>query len=932
MRAIFTLFIFIFSLGAQDSTESQVNDFLKRLDGNYKERKQASKELNNLPVDFYPYLKKHLAGDNVSIEVKLRLTKDKMFPLRAKWLQKSRMDWYRKHTREAYEQFGHKDPKWDKDVQKAFDIVLKQLDEYWYISDYATAIGNACQQAVKKGCKDPLILYFLARGNRIKMNNVRNLQLKKMHLDAAKALKESKYHDYFKFRANRLAAYYTRLKHNRSSSSDNAGDDRGYKKLLESITDYNNMLKDKNLPFPELFYNSEQYCNVFKDNGRMRAEGLSLIKPILKEHFGPDSMELLAIEGSVGINIASSLRSKSYKDSERANKAAIDTLALAWKKDPAQKDIAARVLKVIRKEDDKGLFDEWYNKVLLADPGNLDAFNNKLDFLSYSGSIADYWAFIEEIVERGGTMVKRLPILANKLSIRLASGDDKYLFDFDSIYQNDKLWQLLESGFAKYKQQYPDDRSIYFNEANYAAHMGYWDKAHSLFQQAGDLRAYKGSLKLETLREQKLEASIYKNRGIKPLRPHFMDFDKRIAESLKKRMATCNYDFWKFYSENNDANEKWDAKIKEALDLKSRQWYGDPTLKNDLKTMLQKSHKLLTEVREAGNKDPFIYMMWADLKDGWFKGKKSHYFEAAKQLIKSKYPDHIKALAICMGINKLGYINPDSQENNKVAVELTKILPAFINKDCLWPEQYYYLFEGLKDCKLLSKELAQPIIDKYLSLKLKTSAYMIEGHFNNRMAWYTHSLSKKKNWKLINQYNRKAKESMRKAWLENPLNPYAAEYLYRMTDRGQGDYVLNLRRALYTSHAQFDILKKFMRENNNAHSRTLKWARYPHTVHRIETLHYEHTEIDAKRKGAEPDVRKDHWNAVSKNFESYLEKYPNDTLARSRYALFAIKTPKLDTAKVQLQILGEYAIPWVFGGNEKLKEYQEEYLKENSKE
>ena len=154
---------------------------MKKLDGNYKERREASEQLKNLPVNFYIHLKKHLEQQDVSMEVKLRLTKEKMFPLRAKWLHAKRMAWYREYIVEAYEKFGHKNAKWDQDVKLAFDLVLKDLDDYWYIDKYAESLERACKRAMSKGCKDPLVLYFYARASRPKWINIDYRRVAKFH-------------------------------------------------------------------------------------------------------------------------------------------------------------------------------------------------------------------------------------------------------------------------------------------------------------------------------------------------------------------------------------------------------------------------------------------------------------------------------------------------------------------------------------------------------------------------------------------------------------------------------------------------------------------------------------------------------------------------------------------------------------------------------
>ena len=926
MKALFIFFIFIFSVSANDKIEQEVNDFLKRLDGNYKERKEASKQLNNLPLEFYPYLKKHLEQENVSLEVKLRLSKDKMFPLRAKWLHQKRMDWYRLHTVEAYQKFGDKNPKWDKEVLAALELVLIQFNEYWYIQGYANAIGDACQKAVSKGCKDPLILYFLARGNRLKLDGQKNIQLKKMHLDAETALRKSQYHDYFKFRSTRLSAYYARLKNNRNNSTDSKGLKAGLAKMLESLPYFQEMIKDKDLPFIELFYNSEQFCGVYKDCGKNLTEGLKQVRPLLEKQYGPNSQEVLSVEGIVALNAADAISNVDYEESRRAEEAAIKILGDSWEIDPAKQDIAVRILKTLRHSDDRQKFELWYNNILLADPGNLDAFAAKRDFLMHGGgSLDDLWAYGEEIITKGGPMTKQIPVLIDKIGVRIADDDPDMLFDFNALYKNSRAWELLNKAQDKYFEMYPEDASARLLFAHYAATLGYWEESHKLFLKAGNINQYKGRISLDKIKESKLEASIYHNKKITPLTSLEQDFEGKAQKAYERNKKSGHYNFLDFYKEVNGAA---DPELEKVLNLLSDDWYHKPEVTGDILTYVQKTFEMLSEIRKKGNKDPLVHLLWANTKDNWYRADESEYFKAAKLMVDSKYPDNLKLLSICVGLDHLGRQKNISEEDRKTAAELARKVPEFITRTYHWPEQYYHFFNGLSSLKLLSSDFADPVINKYKDLGMVTEQYIAAAHFNNRMAWYTHSLSKKKNWKLINQYNREAKASMKNAWMNDPHNSYAAEGLFRFSDRNQNDYVVNLKRAIFANPFCYSILKKFMNESSNSHGRSSYWTKFSILDTKVTLLHYVHALDHAKARKEDPDVLNDHWHTVSESFEKYLNKFPNDTIRRSQYAQYAIDCNKADVAKEQLKVLGKYAVHWVFGSEKKLKEYQDKYLKE----
>ena len=925
MKTLFILFVFILSGMANDQVEKEVNDFLRRLDGNYKERKEASKQLNNLPVEFYPYLKEHLKKEDIALEVKLRLTKDKMYPLRAKWLHKKRMEWFHKNLIEAYEKFGHKNKKWDADARKTLELAYQQFDEYWIVQGYAEAIGKASQNAMRKGCKDPLILYLNARSNVGKLYDYRKLQLKKLHLNAAKALRDSQYHPFFKFRVTRLESNYTRYRHNQHVNP-NDQDKKRCLKLAESAVPFlKQTLEDPDMPFKELFYNVELLSSAFEMGGKSRMDGFNKVKPILEERFGKSSMELKAIEGSIGINYVSEIRRNSYEESKRAKAEYENILEEAWEMDPARKDIALRLLKSIRKDGNSERFNKWYQNILIAEPDNYDAYKIKMEFLSSSGSVEDYWEYAEEIAEKGGLMVRNLPKVIWKIGAKLSVRDNEKILDFDVLYKNQKMKSLVDKGFSKAKQDFPDNKNLIIEHAESLASMYFWEDAYKLFEEAGNVNQYKGRLSTVVIQQRRNEAELYVKKGFKELTPHFINYKERIQQSFEANLKLGIYKFWQYYRENNKANEKWDLIIEPYLKQRERSFCGDPSLAyNDIENF-HKPFKMIGKLREEGNKDPLLYMFWSDVKDNWHKGSESHYYKAATQMAKSNYPDNIKLYAACNGISRLSNFKNISEDIKKDVVQLCQKIPFYVDDKFVNTELYYKLFDGLKDLNLLSEELARPIIDAYKKAGKMSYALMVESHFYSQMGWYTHKQSKKKNWKKINEFNRKSDAALEKAWLLDPYNANIAENLFIKSDRFKKDFGLKLQRALYTLHSNFTVLKDFMSQSSSSHSASLDWANYPHKHARFQLLHYFHTERKAKY---DKDERMSHWDDVSRLFENYLKEYPNDTVSRSRYAMFAIHCNKDSVVKEQLKVLGEYTVDWAFGGTKKLKEYQSKYLKE----
>ena len=275
-----------------------------------------------------------------------------------------------------------------------------------------------------KGCKDPLVLYFYARGARTKLLKGKYLKILPMHRKAHAALIKSQYHDFFKFRSGRLTAYYIKYRKKNIAKYN----DPALKKLKESIPYFVSCFKDKDFPFDDLLHNSNNVTDVYKSCGFNHFLGYELFKKELIEAYGEGSLEHNAVLGWVNLSEHSYRYSKNIRDMNLAT--SIDLLTTAWKQDPARIAIPIRILDTCRKRGDWGEFNQWYKNVLLAEPGSIDAFKKKISFLKSAASVEDWWDYGREISLSNTEMVENLPEFFEEFSSYLNIRSDKILFDF----------------------------------------------------------------------------------------------------------------------------------------------------------------------------------------------------------------------------------------------------------------------------------------------------------------------------------------------------------------------------------------------------------------------------------------------------------------------------------------------------------------------
>jgi hypothetical protein len=115
------------------------------------------------------------------------------------------VEWYRRILVEGYRAFGDGDAAWDQSAMRAVEAIWR----WWSESpdrtgDEAQVAYLATNEAVGRGCTDPLVLYLHARGEQYFGMSPQDAWDK--HLIAADALSDSQYHPYLKCAALLRAA------------------------------------------------------------------------------------------------------------------------------------------------------------------------------------------------------------------------------------------------------------------------------------------------------------------------------------------------------------------------------------------------------------------------------------------------------------------------------------------------------------------------------------------------------------------------------------------------------------------------------------------------------------------------------------------------------------------------------------------------------
>ena len=209
-----------------------------------------------------------------------------------------------------------------------------------------------------------------------------------------------------------------------------------------------------------------------------------------------------------------------------------------------------------------------------------------------------------------------------------------------------------------------------------------------------------------------------------------------------------------------------------------------------------------------------------------------------------------------------------------------------------------------------------------------SSAKILKAYFHNRMAWQIYYQNNRKNNKESNTHNGLAKTSIKDAWFLDPGNAVASSRLLGYTLWFDEDYEINLRRAVYGAFASSEPLHTYVRVKRK-YTVSKSWLKFPYSHNMASLAVYEYAKHVSDQDKSNPDRCKKYWKYVNQGFEKHLAAHPNDTISKSKFTKFAIRCGEEAVAKRLLEELGEYAVPFPFGGVKKLEEYRKTYLEDS---
>lgn len=915
MKFFILSFLCIFNLHA-DTVEEEVKAFIKQLDGNFKERKAASQKLYRLPVEYYPYLKKYLESGEVSVEVKLRLSKEKMYPLRAKWIEKNRAAWYRKNLLDFYKNNGKKNARWDKNVYAVINMLLEQFESKSELTMvYGNKISKDCSKALKSGCEEPIIKFYwlMSRAFILAYRDIDGFR--KSLKEAQISMIGSNYHDYFKFRASLMAGKFNVIRiagapgHTKEIK---AASDKYFRDALQYIP---LMIKDKDLPFKELSMNLSLLYEEMRKNGTPESDAFKNILSPVEEKFGKESFQYIATEGML------LLAESNYNRIDGSQELAIRSLAKAWRTDPAELVTAESLLSLALSLDHSEKITKWYKNLTLADPANKNAFDARIEKARSTSSSSAIWEYANEIAESGTLMVTRLDQLFIKLYSKYEK-DPERLFKRGATYENKKVKDILDRGFSGYLKKNPDDEDIKIEYAYYSALYGHWEQADRLFKSIGNIERYKGELDLKQIKELSQEAANYIEKKITPASIYFVDYKEKVLDAYQKRIQEGKYNFAQLYTQQNkDA----DQTILDNLKLHSDYWYDKPIDSRNIITVDQDPCFYFEEQITSGNSDPLLKFLWAVHKDQNSEVENSKIFAITNDMFKSKYPDHLKQIAICRGLMQLSYqSNKVTEEEKKQAEFFVNVFPDLVDKTRINILDYHSLIRGAKRLKLDHLKLINSLKTKFKSLGMIDYFHVMDGLSYEISSYDFYG----KNWQEAHRLENLGKKAMKKAWFENPRHPGITSRMLFLSREKDYDYEINLRRSMNEVTNTYRAVQHYLYTAGFSQQYASWNVDFPHVFTKVPLLYCYCVNHHAFRNKKDKDYRSRYWKGVNIEYNRYLDKFPNDTKVRSEYALFAIQANKADVAGEQLKILGKYANEKVFKGRKKLEEYRKKYLKE----
>ncbi len=402
-----------------------------------------------------------------------------------------RLKWNQSTTVGDYEKFGQKDARWDAPVKEALTryAKIRSGDDF----DQETKlylIGSAAEDAVKAGCKDPLVNFLYC--NQVLRESAKPLKEKQAAFSAmAQQMQASSYSPVRKFYANLFAAGMLWMRRDTNLWSQVAQFRRG------AIANLAEALEDKNLPVEEAYHAAHQLFQVLERNTKELTDAYDLIeKPLFKNW--PKAGTSYLIKGEFNLKYAwlgrghatgdrvSDEQWKMFNDRLAEAETALNQAWLLNAKDPLIPTVMMSVVEGQGKKQPE--METWFTRAMALDTNNYTACRSKLHYLypQWYGSPEEMITFGRECVAstKWGGHVPLILVDAHAEIARARSRDER-----NQYWLAPEAWTDIKAAYEKFAQLNPDETRFRYPYAAYAVRCAQWadfDEQIQLIQKDGE--------------------------------------------------------------------------------------------------------------------------------------------------------------------------------------------------------------------------------------------------------------------------------------------------------------------------------------------------------------------------------------------------------------------------------------------------------------
>jgi hypothetical protein len=389
------------------------------------------------------------------------------------------LKWNLTNLENNYDSFGAKNPKWDKDAEKALKEFARTRtaseDESEVLFDL---VGESAQSAVNVGCRDPMVRYLYACYSS-QSHHLKFVNRVELFCSAASNLQSSAYPPIRKFYANVSAAKWLWASRNTNHASVWPAV-RQFR--YQAFAELDNALLDKSLPETEGYQAAETMFEMVSDDTYELTNAYRRLAATLnKNKSAPGLAGLIKADFYLeyawrarGHGYASQVTQEGWRLFRERLAVAEKALDRAWAADPYDAQIPTLMISIIEgRQGSRAEMEKWFQRAMTLNPNDYQACRGKLHYLlpQWYGSRQAMLAFGRECVAstNWGGEVPLILVDAHSEFARTLSPDERRAY-----WTLPHVWPDIRAAYEKFARINPDLTQFRYPYAAYAFRCEQW--------------------------------------------------------------------------------------------------------------------------------------------------------------------------------------------------------------------------------------------------------------------------------------------------------------------------------------------------------------------------------------------------------------------------------------------------------------------------